>query len=98
MCPANGELENGDAESPVDFLCRVADLRACALDILVTAHGPCEEHCEGGDGYAEMMETLARLRARPKDWPRPRSKLLPVLGATAGGGRGSGGCSSCSAR
>ena len=45
-----------------------------------------------------MMDTLARLRARPKDRPRSRSKLVPVLGATAGGGCGSGGCSSCSAR
>ena len=26
MCPANGELENGDAESPVDFLCEVCTL------------------------------------------------------------------------
>jgi radical SAM protein with 4Fe4S-binding SPASM domain len=27
MCPANGELENGDQESPVSFLCQVAGLR-----------------------------------------------------------------------
>jgi len=33
MCAANGELENGDAESPVDFLCEVAHLRAMTLDI-----------------------------------------------------------------
>jgi radical SAM protein with 4Fe4S-binding SPASM domain len=31
MCPANGELENGDPEEPVDFLCRVAHLRAKAF-------------------------------------------------------------------
>jgi len=97
MCPANGELENGDAESPVDFLCRVAHLRAYALDIPVPPHGPCE-YCEGGEGYGEMMSTLARLRARPKDRPRRQAKLLPVVGASAEGGCGSGGCSSCSAR
>jgi len=95
MCPANGELENGDAESPVDFLCRVAHLRAYALELPVPPHGPCE-YCEGGSGHAEMIETLARLRARPKSDPRQQSKRLPVLGATAGGGCGSGGCSSCS--
>ena len=31
MCPANGELENGDPESPVDFLCEVAHLRAMRI-------------------------------------------------------------------
>ena len=42
MCPANGELENRDAEEPVDFLCRVAHLRAKALGITVKPHGECE--------------------------------------------------------
>src|SRR6267378_201371 len=31
MCPANGEMENGDRESPVSFLCNVAHLRAVAV-------------------------------------------------------------------
>jgi len=31
--PANGELENGDPEAPVDFLCRVAHMRAYAFDL-----------------------------------------------------------------
>jgi radical SAM protein with 4Fe4S-binding SPASM domain len=31
MCPANGEMENGDRESPVEFLCHVAHLRAAAV-------------------------------------------------------------------
>ncbi len=39
MCPANGELENGDHESPVDFLCEVAHLRAMALGFEVPEHG-----------------------------------------------------------
>ena len=47
MCPANGELENGDPEEPVDFLCRVAHLRASALGLSVPSHGHCE-YCEGG--------------------------------------------------
>jgi len=45
MCPANGELENGDPETPVDFLCRVAHQRARAMDIPVPPHGECE-YCE----------------------------------------------------
>ena len=32
MCPANGEMENGDRESPVDFLCQVAHLELRRLD------------------------------------------------------------------
>jgi radical SAM protein with 4Fe4S-binding SPASM domain len=42
MCPANGELENRDPEEPVDFLCRVAHLRAHALGLTVPPHGECE--------------------------------------------------------
>jgi radical SAM protein with 4Fe4S-binding SPASM domain len=42
MCPANGELENRDPEEPVDFLCRVAHLRAHALGLTVPPHGDCE--------------------------------------------------------
>jgi radical SAM protein with 4Fe4S-binding SPASM domain len=42
MCPANGELETGDPEEPVDFLCRVAHLRAHELGLTVPPHGDCE--------------------------------------------------------
>ncbi len=35
MCPAQGEIENGDEEEPVDFLCRVAHLRAETLGMHV---------------------------------------------------------------
>ncbi|MCP4716650.1 MAG: radical SAM protein, partial [Deltaproteobacteria bacterium] len=42
MCPANAQLENGEPEQPVDFLCRVAHLRAEALGISVPEHGECE--------------------------------------------------------
>jgi radical SAM protein with 4Fe4S-binding SPASM domain len=45
MCPANGELENRDAEEPVDFLCHVAHLRAKALGMPVKPHGDCK-YCE----------------------------------------------------
>ena len=42
MCPANGDLENGDPEEPVDFLCQVAHLRAYALGLTIPPHGNCE--------------------------------------------------------
>jgi radical SAM protein with 4Fe4S-binding SPASM domain len=41
MCPANGFLENRDCEEPVDFLCRVAHLRAKAIGLSVKPHGEC---------------------------------------------------------
>jgi len=61
MCPANAQLECMDAETPVDFLCQVAHLRAYAFDILVPAHGDCE-YCEGGSRYEEMMRILENLK------------------------------------
>lgn len=68
MCPANGELENGDPEAPVDFLCHVAHLRAEAFGVEVPAHGDCE-YCEGGSHHdlivAEAQEALAAATALP---------------------------------
>ncbi len=61
MCPANGELEEKDPESPVDFLCRVAHLRCYVLNIPVPAHGECE-YCEGGSAYQEIKAQAAHLR------------------------------------
>jgi radical SAM protein with 4Fe4S-binding SPASM domain len=63
MCPANGELEGGDSQQPVDFLCRVAHLRAYALGITVAPHGDCE-YCPGGRSHAEMVQTVERLEER----------------------------------
>jgi len=42
MCPAQGMLAGGDGETPVDFLCRVAHLRARAFGMEIAPHGPCE--------------------------------------------------------
>jgi len=61
MCPANGELENGDPEAPVDWLCQTAHLRAMALDIPIPAHGACE-YCAGGSAHAHVVDAAARLR------------------------------------
>src|SRR5262249_26958459 len=95
MCPANGELEAGDPESPVDFLCQVAHLRAYTLGYEVPEHGDCP-CCEGGIHHAALNQSSNRLRSKQVDvgsWtPQPAaSSLLPILGSQQGGG----GCGSC---
>jgi radical SAM protein with 4Fe4S-binding SPASM domain len=97
MCPANGELENGDPESPVEFLCQVAHLRAYTLGIDVTEHGDCP-CCPGGAHYNELLSSATRLKKGTTEFKKivstPGSNsLLPVL--QSGPGCGSGGCSSC---
>lgn len=90
MCPANGELENGDAESPVEFLCEVAHLRAAALGLEAPAHGNCE-FCEGGSHHSGLMESAKRIRCKEVDveqWTSPQV-LLPVLNNPSGAGCGS---------
>jgi radical SAM protein with 4Fe4S-binding SPASM domain len=65
MCPANGELECGDPQQPVEFLCRVAHLRAYALGIAVAPHGACE-YCPGGKSYEEMIEAVEGVKVKSK--------------------------------
>jgi hypothetical protein len=95
MCPANGELENGDPEAPVDWLCRVAHLRAMALDIPIVPHGDCE-YCEGGAGHAPLAASAARLRAGagtidqpPPTIERDGNVFLRVVNIPAAAGCGS---------
>jgi radical SAM protein with 4Fe4S-binding SPASM domain len=97
MCPANGELESGDAETPVDYLCHVAHLRAQAMGMDITPHGDCE-YCEGGARHALIVESAAKLRADPAAIfkaktveTRDGKTFLHVVGSSA-----SGGCGSCS--
>jgi hypothetical protein len=94
MCPANGELENGDPESPVEFLCEVAHLRALVLGFEIPAHGECE-FCPGGENYEHLMESAGRIATSGLDreeWARPQ-ELLPVLNNSSPGA-GCGGCGS----
>lgn len=56
-CPANAELEAGDPEEPVDFLCRTAHLRAEVFGVPVPAHGDCE-YCPDG-AQRVVIETMA---------------------------------------
>jgi radical SAM protein with 4Fe4S-binding SPASM domain len=93
MCPANGEMENGDRESPVDFLCHVAHLRAAVVGVETPAHGKCE-FCAGGIEHDGLVESARRITSKEIDvasWVGPR-QILPILNnpsAIAGG------CGSC---
>jgi radical SAM protein with 4Fe4S-binding SPASM domain len=104
MCPANGELEGGDPETPVDFLCHVAHLRAHAFGIPVPGHGACE-YCEGGERFPELQRSLADLERIAKKAPAPgrRSErpALPVPGPAGGleaAGPEAGRCAACGER
>lgn len=87
MCAANGELENNDPEKPVDYLCRVAHLRARAFDVPVRAHGDCE-YCIG----AAKSDQIDRMLQDVGGTIEPM--LLPETTAIASGCGG--GCASCS--
>jgi radical SAM protein with 4Fe4S-binding SPASM domain len=93
MCPANGEMENGDRESPVEFLCHVAHLRAATIGVEVPEHGNCE-FCSGGSEHEELLESARRIASKEIDvesWSGPQH-ILPILNnssVTAGG------CGSC---
>ncbi len=91
MCPANGELENGDPEEPVDFLCEVAHLRAEVFDFPVAEHGECE-YCEGGDSRQELEKTACDIRQRTPIELHPDETPGPSFAET---GCASAGCDNC---
>jgi radical SAM protein with 4Fe4S-binding SPASM domain len=78
MCPANGELDSRDPESPVEFLCQVAHLRAMALGTEVPAHGDCD-CCRGGTMYESLLESVASLGEIGEAMSTPPAVTLPVL-------------------
>lgn len=93
MCPANGEMENGDRESPVSFLCQVAHLRAAAIGVEVPAHGDCE-FCAGGSEHDALVESAHRIASKEIDvesWVGP-PQILPILNNP---GVAAGSCGSC---
>jgi len=92
MCAAQGELENGDPESPVEFLCEVAHLRAMALGFEVPRHGDCD-CCNGSERHEVLRASAARIAGNEievESWTAPKV-LLPVLSSASSGG----GCGSC---
>lgn len=101
MCPANGELENGHPESPVDFLCRTAHLRAYTFGFPVVPHGECE-YCPSGSGYDDLMTSATALQASAPargSGSAPSGRMLPMIASGAPASScGSGGCSACGGR
>jgi radical SAM protein with 4Fe4S-binding SPASM domain len=78
MCPANGELESGDRETPVEFLCHVAHVRAAAIGVSVPPHGECD-FC--GARRNEVLESGRRVASKEVDvesWAGPQH-MLPIL-------------------
>jgi radical SAM protein with 4Fe4S-binding SPASM domain len=94
-CAANGELENGDAEAPVDFLCRTAHLRAEVFGIDVPAHGACE-YCVDGV-HRDVIENLVD-KVHSRDGREVAEVIAQVPIAEARAGCGTGSCGSCSVR
>jgi radical SAM protein with 4Fe4S-binding SPASM domain len=95
MCPANGEMENGDRETPVSFLCHVAHLRAAVLGIKVPHHGDCE-FCPGGADCETLMESAHRIVSKEVDvesWTGTQH-VFPILNNAEG--MIAGGCAGCS--
>jgi radical SAM protein with 4Fe4S-binding SPASM domain len=91
MCPAMGELENGDPEAPVDFLCATAHLRSEVFGIDVPEHGDCE-YCVGGPHRARIDS--AALRLSDNDAVRQLA-MTPAAESVAAGCGSGGGCGSC---
>ena len=92
MCPANGEMESGDRESPVEFLCQVAHLRAAVVGVEIPAHGECA-FCAGGSQHDDMMESARRIASKEIDvesWMGPQ-QILPILGNSSAAS----GCGNC---
>ncbi len=93
MCPANGEMENGDRETPVEFLCHVAHLRAAVLQEEVPAHGDCE-FCRGGRQYEQLQESARQIRAKEIDvetWSGPQH-VFQILNNASPAPEACGGC------
>jgi radical SAM protein with 4Fe4S-binding SPASM domain len=89
MCPANGELENGHPEKPVDFLCKTAHLRAYMFGFPPGPHGECE-YCPGGALHEELMRSvLALQQVTPEESIKEEAATVPVEAC-------GGGCASCS--
>lgn len=99
MCPATGELETGDPEAPVDFLCQVAHLRAYAADFNVPEHGDCA-CCKPGKLHDSLMASADRIQNQMPDpnlWTSARSSV-PALHVLQQSSASSGGaCGSCAA-
>jgi radical SAM protein with 4Fe4S-binding SPASM domain len=95
-CAATSELENGDAEVPVEFFCEVAHLRSHAVGYTPPAHGDCA-FCEGGSGHEHLLSELAAVKRGARRGHRHALGVVDAEGrpaARSSCGTG-GGCGSC---
>ena len=81
-CAANAELENGDPEAPVDFLCKTAHLRAEVFDVAVRPHGDCE-YC--GEKHDTILEMAERARTRGGSSVAAAIAATPLMTESVGG-------------
>lgn len=93
-CAANAELEQGDPEAPVDFLCRVAHVRAEVFDIPVPEHGDCE-YCPDGSHRDEIDETATLVRQKNFSELQAMREAMPLVQTTASS-CSTGSCGACS--
>lgn len=63
MCPALAQLEEGDREEPVEFMCHVAHLRAAFLGFNIPPHGDCP-YCPGGEHFNCLCSETEELKKR----------------------------------
>lgn len=93
MCPANGELENGNPESPVEFLCEVAHLRVLALGFEIPDHGECQ-FCRDAEVARGLASSARRIASREVNLGvGAPPELLPILNSPPASA-GCGGCGS----
>ncbi len=92
MCAAQGELENGDPEAPVDWLCQTAHLRAMTFDVDVRPHGNCE-YCPDGERHEMVRMTAEALKKGGAAQLEAAAVAPPTPLVQAACGSG---CSSCS--
>ena len=97
-CAATAELESGDAETPVDYFCEVAHLRALVVGRTPPAHGDCA-FCPGGDSHARVLEALAGIRNSASEHSaaarRPASLAVVNRGSAGTNDGCGGGCQTC---
>ena len=93
-CAANAELEAGDPEAPVDFLCKTAHLRAEVFGVTVPEHGDCE-YCPDGSHRVDILEMVDKVQSRSGRDVAEVIATAPDAAARTACGPAS--CGSCSA-
>ena len=93
-CAANAELEAGDPEAPVDFLCKTAHRRAEVFGVTVPEHGDCE-YCPDGSHRVDILEMVEKVHSRNGRDVAEVIAAAPDAAARTGCGPAS--CGSCSA-